>query len=99
MLALLERFCKYLTESNQVFRCPVTETQPYGICFTCSKGEMVVSCHLCPHVGGINGILFTVDDVVIDTIFDVGAGVWNVIEPFNIGFVFGEKQVRRPFAV
>src|SRR5712692_11027241 len=99
LLALLESLCEHFTEGNQVFRRPVAETQPHGMCFSCSKGEMVASCHLCPHIGGINGILFAVDDVIIDAIFDIGTGIWYAIEPFNIGLVLGDKQVSHTITI
>src|SRR5260370_2280030 len=99
LLALLESLCEHFTEGNQVFRRPVAETQPHGMCFSCSKGEMVASCHLCPHIGGINRILFAVDDVIIGAIFDIGTGVWNAIEPFHIGLLLAGEQVRRALAI
>src|SRR5258708_40203558 len=87
LLALLESLCEHFTEGNQVFRRPVAETQPHGMCFSCSKGEMVASCHLCLHIGGIYGILFCLCGLIVGALFDIGTGVSNATQTCTIGFV------------
>src|SRR4029079_11437501 len=49
---------------------------------------------------GIDGMLLTLDDVIIDAVFHIGTGVGIFRkEPLVVGFVFGKEQRRFTLAV
>ena len=49
---------------------------------------------------GIDGMLLTLDDVIIDAVFHIGTGVGIFRkEPFVVGFVIGKEQRRFTLAV
>ena len=50
--------------------------------------------YLCADLRRVDGLLFTMHNVVVDAVFDIRAGVWYVVEPFNIGLILGKEQGR-----
>src|SRR4051812_30751177 len=54
---------------------------------------------LCPSVFRIDRVLATMNDAIVDSVFDVPVTVWRGEEKLGIRFVFSEKQIVRVFAV
>src|SRR5207248_1488023 len=80
-LALGENLRKVLIERYQVLRRALTQAELYLVRLARGKCKMVMDRRLCPYLCRIDCLLFTVHDIVIDAIFDVGTGIRTGVEP------------------
>jgi hypothetical protein len=58
------------------------------------QGEVVVRRHFGADLGRVDGILLTMNNVVVDAVLDVRGLVGDSIEPPAVRVVFGEQQHR-----
>ena len=68
-----------------------------GLAWT--DGQPVVGCDEGPGLVRVHHVVPTVDDGVVDPIFDVGRLVRDAEEPLHVGLVLGEQQRHVPVAV
>src|SRR5207237_8491039 len=61
--------------------------------------ERIMRRGLCPHALGIHRLDPPIDDKIVDAVFDERVSVRRRKEARGVGFVLGEKQIARAFAV
>src|SRR4029453_16701019 len=75
------------------------QPQLQNFCTSSGDGDLVVSRGLRATAIGIHSLPLAVDDVIIDAIFHIGRGVWNLEDPLVVRLVLREQQRDVPIAV
>ena len=73
-------------------RRDAAEPEPYHLAFAGRHVQVIIRRDLRPFLLGIDGILATVDDVVVDAILDVWAAIGDAKNALGVRFVFGKEQ-------
>ena len=77
----------------------IRQPQPDSAGFARRDCERIVSRSFGPRLLGIHGISRTMDDEVVDPVFDVRGSVDNPEKPLGVRFILGEEQIGRVFGV
>src|SRR5262249_40866849 len=70
----------------------VTQSQMDRRGFSCTHIDLIVGGSFCPRVLWIDGILFSVNYVVVDPVFDIATGVGRAQYPLVVCLILGEEQ-------
>ena len=79
-------------------RREVGQSQSVSDALSGGNQRVIMDRSLRSHLCGIYGPWCAGDDIVIDPVFDIGAGVGHSIEPLRVGVIFGKEHVRSAFA-
>src|SRR5215469_4601104 len=76
----------------RAFRIDVRQSKPQDRALSRSDAQLVTGRHLCAELSRVDSFYSAVNEVFVDCVFHVGAGVRSSEDPPIVGFVFGKKQ-------